>query len=176
VPYPTRRDFSWLIDRDGAPPSPLPLLQDADDISLPREVDDKISPVFDAYGWDRAQQAQASTNTSGLNAVLVATAPVPAGRLRYIFDASIQTSSAVGAFWLSMEHRIAVNVLDVGLMIPFLVPALFANVKVSPGRSVILAPFDTLRGLSNVAVGVGDTLTIRTRFVDIPFGEYIPPR
>lgn len=173
--YPTRRDYSWLIDRDGAPPSPLPLQQDAKDFSLPREIADAITPVFDAYGWQRYVEARALI-FSGVNVDFVQSIQVPAGRLRYVFDISVSISTVAAAFTVSLDHQITASAVFVGIMTPLVIPIGTGGQRFSPGRSVVMAPFDTLVFRTSALVGVGVTLEMRFRFVDIPFGEYIPPR
>ncbi len=173
--YPTRRDYSWLIDKAGAPESPLPLQQDAKDFSLPREIDEKISPVFDAYGWERHVDATAEV-VSGVDVAFVQSSSVPAGRLRYIFDISLSTTNNAVAFTASLDHSVAASTVFVGIIQPLVLPVGTAGQRFSPGRTVVLAPFDNLVFRTQVSVGVGETLEMRFRFVEIPIGEYIPPR
>lgn len=172
--YPTRRDYSWLIDKAGAPESPLPLQQDAKDFSLPREIDDKISPVFDAYGWERCVDARGRV-FSGVNVDFVQSTSVPAGRLQYIFDISVSTTNNVLAFTVSLDQAVAGSVF-VGLIPPMLLPVGTAGQRFGAGRSVVMGPFDNLVFRTSALVGIGETLEMRYRFVEIPFGEYIPPR
>ncbi len=173
--YPTRRDYTWLLDRDGAPASPLPLQQDAKDFSLPREVDEKISPVFDAYGWQRAVDARVLIFT-GTNVNFVQSSLVPANRLRYIWDVSLSTSNNVTAFVASLDHSVAASAAFVGTIPPLTLPIGTGGQRFSPGQSHILAPRDSLVFRIDALSGVGETLEMRFLFVDIPTGEYIPPR
>lgn len=173
--YPTRRDYSWLIDRDGAPASPLPLQQDAKDFSLPHDIDERIHPVFDAYGWQRYLDAQEEIFT-GTNVDFIQSSSVPAGRLRYIIDISISTSNNLVAFTVSLDIRVNVGAVFVGTIPPLVLPVGTGGQRFSPGRSFVLAPFDSLVFRSSALVGIGETFEMRYRFVDIPVGEYIPPR
>ncbi len=173
MPYPTKRDYSWLVNKTD---SPLPLLEDAERVTLPREVRSEIVPTFDALGWDRAAQAVAVNFTSVANVDSIGTDAVPAERLRFIFDVSLQTTNPAATFNVWFEHRVAATSLDLGLMLPFTMSGVTTNVKVSPGRTIIMAPFDFLKARTSALTGAGFTLSIRIRYVDIPIGEYIPPR
>lgn len=173
--YPTRRDYSWLIDAPGAPPSPLPLQQDAKEFSLPREIDDKISAVFDAYGWERHVDAVAEIAT-GTDVDFIQSSFVPRGRLRCVFDISVSTSNDVLPFTVSLDHSVSRSLVFVGIMGPMLIPVGSGGQRFSPGRTIVLAPGDSLVFRLDQATGVGETLELRQRIVDIPIGEYIPPR
>ncbi len=173
--YPTSRDYSWLIDRDGAPASPLPLLQDAKDFSLPREIAELITPVFDAYGWERHVDARAFI-FNGVNVDFVQSSAVPAGRLRCIFDISVSISTLAAPIIVSLDHQVTASAVFVGIMAPMTLPIGAGGQRFSPGRTIVLAPFDTLVFRTSALVGVGVTLEMRFRSVDIPIGEYVPPR
>jgi len=177
MPYPTSRDFSWLLRGAGVASSPLPLQQDAKDFSLPRDVQETIIPTFDALGWARAVEAS-TENFTAIAANLVASTAVPANTIRYIFDVSVQQNDAAPAVGhhLWIDHRVAATSTDIGLMLPYLTIIGTNNMHVGAQRPVIMAPGDQLIGRADPTLAGGRTLGLRYRFVDLPVGESIPPR
>jgi len=148
-------------------------LQITERTTAPGEVSGLILPTIDALGWERFENDVQSASSFGVNVTETTTPPVPEGILRLILDASIETTNDVIGFtlWIEVEQP---NELPIGIMRPFDTP-------ISPGitirggieKTLILSPGDVMNGRAAPQTGVGSDLVLRTRFIDLPIGEYV---
>jgi len=138
----------------------------------PGTVAGEIIPNLDVLGWDRYSDS-VSQDFFATNSNNVASAAVPEGVLRFITEASMLTDNNVLAFtmWLELVH----SGLRIGLSRPFLLPAVSSGVQLGLERPILLQPGDNLRANLNPASGVGSLIVLRTRSIDLPIGEYVPP-
>lgn len=139
----------------------------------PGTVSGEILPTIDTFGWDRYAES-INVNQSGVATALITSPVVPADVLRIILEASVNTGDDVQAFqlWLELVHSTPTS-LRIGLQAPILLPVGNANVRVGLVRPVVLGPGDAISANANPATGAGLLLTLRTRHVDLPIGEYI---
>ncbi len=138
--------------------------------SAPEAFEDQLRTTLDAFGWDRFNETQHVVNSSVASSFVVGN-PVPADTLRLILEASIETNDPAGGFSLWIVHDDTVG-RGVAVMPPVLTTAI-ASVQAGMPRSLVLKSDDRLRGEMRPAAGVGLTLTLRSRFIDLPIGEYI---
>ncbi len=141
--------------------------------TTPGEVSGLILPTVDALGWERFENDVQSASSFSVNVNATQTPLVPEGVLRLILDASVETTNDVIGFtlWIEVQQP---GELPIGVMRPFDTP-------ISPGitirggieKTIIMSPGDTLRGRCTPVTGVGSDLVIRTRFIDLPIGEYV---
>ena len=166
-----KRAFIWLRNT----------LRIIDRTTLPGEILGEIRPTLDTFGWDRLSPAAAGEgvgptdlNAQGtLNADIVTLAAVPQGVMRYVFRASCSHNDPV-AGGLALSIQVRNGSIDIGLNPS---QAVEANpIRHGMDRSFLLAPGEQLICRSVPAPGLTERLFIRYRFVDLDFGEYIPPR
>ncbi len=146
---------------------------------LPAEILGEIRPTIDTFGWDRLNPESSgvgvgpfSQNANGALANTTASfAAVPAGIMRYVIACSMQTDDAALVAFLRFE--IVKDAISVGIQEPFLINGNGANVRIGLNRHILLEPGDVLQMVSSVAPAAGQRNSIRARFVDIDFGEYI---
>ncbi|MEE8608028.1 MAG: hypothetical protein V3S55_10495 [Nitrospiraceae bacterium] len=147
--------------------------------TLPGEILGEIRPTVDSFGWDRLNP-QSSGEGVGPQSVtifgstaLAQMVPVPEGVMRYIIYASHNVNDALFVGLLFFE--VVSDGIAAAVQAPFRFNLDAQNVPVGLERHLLLAPGDVLRGVSSVAVAGGSRNELRARFVDIDFGEYIPP-
>lgn len=147
--------------------------------TLPGEINGQISPTLDLFGWERFNPSPVGDgvgpqdlNAQGTLAVdLVVLAAVPAGIMRYVFRASMSSNDPANP---SLSMQIRNGAIDIGI------GEVAAGAAPNPARHggpvpFLLAPGEQLICRSVPAPAAATRLFIRYRFVDIDFGEYIPP-
>lgn len=166
-----KRAFIWLRNT----------LRITEKTTLPGSVLGEIRSTIDTFGWDRLN-SQSSGEGSGPQSInifgtttLAAMAPTPQGVMRYIIAASWKTNDVAFVGFLRCELLSAGTAVAVAVQEPFAFDADGLNVTVGLNRHLLLQPGDLLRSVSSVATGVGTRNEFQARFVDIDFGEYIPP-
>ncbi len=163
------RAFTWLKK----------VLQITEKTVVPDSVLPNVRPTMDLFGWDRlSEEIQTSTDSAAATAT-VSGPTTPEGVLRYVIYAHVeqQETTAVDlTCWLDMQvvlggFRIAINV-------PTLIPGGLGPERTALGltRPVCLRPGERINGRCNPATGVGVSLQVKMVFIDLPIGEYIPPR
>ncbi len=160
------RGFMWLRK----------VFEVTEETETPQVLSEVAQPIVDTFGWDRYSPngIPDDINAQGtLAADSVLLAPVPAGIMRYVIFASCSHNDPVaGGLELSMQVRVGAA-LDIGVSRP--IQVLANPTRVGIERPILLAPDELLLCRSNPAPAAGTRLFVRYRFVDIPFGEYIPP-
>ncbi len=139
----------------------------------PRVLSEILDPVVDVFGWERLNEAEGNIITSGANVNTISAQAVPADVLRLVLEASVETTESTLAFQMWIDHLDFVTNINVGVMRPIAVPISAIIIRNGMSRTLIMRPGDRLAGRCTPATGVGDTLTLRQRFVDLPIGEYI---
>ena len=159
------RGFMWIRK----------VLEITEETEVPQVVSEQVRPAIDLFGWDRYTPGHPDDiNAQGtLAADSVLLAPVPAGIMRYVIFASCSHNDPVaGGLELSIQVRVE-GALDIGVSRP--IQVLANPTRVGIERSILMAPGEVLLCRSNPAPAAGTRIFIRYRFVDLPFGEYIPP-
>lgn len=141
--------------------------------TAPGALLEDIQSVLDVFGWERLNETTARTDISGANANIVNSPAVPDDVLRLVCEASVETSNALLAFTLWMDHLDGASNVNVGVMRPIDIPISAITIRCALERWLVMKPGDVLSGRSTPASGVGETLALRQRFVDLPIGEYI---
>lgn len=132
-----------------------------------------IQTTLDVFGWERYDETTNRNTVSAANVNTVSSPAVPDDVLRLIIEASVETSNAALAFHMWMDKLDAASNINVGVMRPIAVPISAIVIRNALERPLILRPGDVLAGRCTPATGVGETLAIRQRFIDLPIGEYI---
>ncbi len=157
------RAFSWIKKA----------LEITEVTTVPERVIADVQPTIDLFGWERLENDVQSASSFGVNVTTTSTPPVPVGILRLILDASIETTNDVVGFtlWIEVEQP---NELPIGIMRPFDTP-ISAGITIRGGieKTLILGPGDIMNGRCAPVSGVGSDLVLRTRFIDLPIGEYV---
>jgi len=165
-----KRAFVWLRQS----------LRIVDRTTLPGTILGEVRPTLDTFGWDRLSPSPSgvgngprSLNSNGaLASATAAMVAVPDGVMRYIINASIQTDDpALVAF---MRFEVVKDGIAIAAQEPFFINANGANVRIGLNRHLLLEPGDVLQAVSSVAPAAGQRNSIRARFVEIDFGEYVP--
>lgn len=141
--------------------------------TAPGALRNDIQIALDVFGWERYDETTNRNNVSGANVNTIASPAVPADVLRLVIEASVETSNAVLPFHMWMDKLDAATNINVGVMRPIAVPISAIVIRNALDRPLILRPGDVLAGRCTPATGVGETLAIRQRFIDLPIGEYI---
>ncbi len=152
-----------------------------DKTTLPGEILGEIRPTVDTFGWDRLNPLSSGPGTGpqSLNALgglansTAAFAVVPEGTMRYIISASWETNDPGFVGFLRAEvisEGIAVAVQE-----PFEFNANGFGVRIGLQRHILLEPGDVFQMVSVPVPGGAFRNSIRMRFIDIDFGEYIAP-
>lgn len=165
-----KRSFIWLRQA----------LRIIDKTTLPGTIVGEVRPTIDIFGWDRLNPESSgpgngpeSLNNNGALANTTASmVAVPAGVMRYIINASCQTDDAALIAFMRME--VVKDGIAIAAQEPFFLNANGANVRIGLNRHLLLETGDVLQCVSSVAPAAGQRNSIRARFVDIDFGEYIP--
>jgi len=145
-----------------------------DKTNTPDKLDSTIVQTVEALGWQRLVEAEGSA-VSGVAVSSIGSIAVPEGFLRLILAAGLETSDVLGPFQFWFDHTtVRGSTQAASLQRPYVVPVGSAGVRVGLQRPVVLAAGDTLVGKTSPAVGVGESLIMRMRSVDIPEGEYVP--
>jgi len=163
------RGFMWLRK----------VLEITEETDSPRVLSEIAQPSVDVFGWQRYSPDPIPGRPDDINAQgtlaadSVLLAAVPADIMRYVIFASMSHSDPVaGGLELSMQVRVE-GALDIGIGRP--IQVLANPTRCGIERSILMQPGEVLLARSNPAPAVGTRLFIRYRFVDLPFGEYIPP-
>ncbi len=160
------RGFMWLRK----------VLEVTEETDTPRVLSEIAQPTLDTFGWDRYSPngVPDDINAQGtLAADSVLLAAVPAGIMRFVIFASCSHNDpVVGGLELSMQVRVQ-GALDIGISRP--IQVLANPTRTGLERSILMQPGEVLLCRSNPAPAAGTRLFVRYRFVDLPFGEYIPP-
>jgi len=166
-----KRAFIWIRNS----------LRIIDRTTLPGEILGEVRPTLDTFGWDRLSPAPAGegtgpeteNNQSVLGGDVAALGVVPQGIMRYVIAASASHDDPVaGGLALSIQRRN--GGLDIGLTQAIATAA--SPVRHGLLRSILLAPGEQLLARSTPAPVITSRIFVRMLFVDIDFGEYIPPR
>ncbi len=139
----------------------------------PRVLSEVLDPIVDVFGWERLNEATALVTTSGANVNTITSPAVPDDVLRLILEASVETTESTLAFHMWMDHLDFRTNVNVGVMRPVAVPISAIIIRNAMKGPLFLRSGDRLAGRCTPATGVGDSLTIRQRFVDLPIGEYV---
>lgn len=139
--------------------------------TLPGEILGEVRPILDTFGWDRLQEEQFSQATAAAPARAVASDTPPVGTLRFVLGASLEhTDTGVTATGWLLKRRNP-GATDVGL--PTDRSAIVVGEFLSMQGTTFLVNNDFI--IAEVfAVPVAGQLSLRLRFIDLPFGEYIP--
>lgn len=156
------RPFSWIkkvleiTEKTVVPDSQLP----------------DVRATIDVFGWERLQSVTLQT-AIGTAVTTIFSTPVPDGVIRVVLAASVEHDDAVVShtLWIDQEH----DFLLIGVQTPRLMIGNTPPVKLGLMRRLVLRPGDRVAGQASPVTGVGIDLTLRTAFVEIPVGEYIPP-
>jgi len=160
------RGFTWLRK----------VLQITEETDAPSVLSDVVRPTMDVFGWERHQEMTALLALGAAAANFTITPVVPDGFMRYISEASIESNDAVTALTLWIEHRTSSGVdQDIAVTRPLLVAAGAFAIHLAMDRPILLASGDRLVGKSEPAPVGAATLRLKTRFIDLPIGEYIAP-
>lgn len=163
------RGFSWLRK----------VLQVTEETESPSTLGELVRPTMDVFGWERLAPflvgAGPTTDaTTGADATdIVILEAVPAGVMRYVLRASCSHDDP-GGLVLSMQVRsggvdIALQ-KDSGVATQAALPF-----RLGLERCILMAPGEQLLCRSSAPPAALTSLFIRYHFVDIDFGEYIPP-
>jgi len=140
--------------------------------TAPGELSGLIRPTIDALGWERRSEATATfASATGTTQV---TFPAQADDVfRLITEVSVEHFDIANALnlWITLQT----NAVEVGILAPVAIPASTINIPSGLNKPFLMIPGDILRGKCEPATGVGITLRIKARFVDINIGEYIAP-
>jgi len=140
--------------------------------TLPGTINDQIRLTIDAFGWERYVEMETRA-FSGVNVASISDTQVPEGFMRYIASAGLETSNNVLALHFWFENTIVRGgAQTAGLSRPFEMAIGTAGMRFGLDRPVLLAPGDQFTGRSVPATGVGETLILRMRAIDLPIGEY----
>ncbi len=148
-------------------------LEITEETDSPRVLSEILGPAVDVFGWERLAEAIGQVNTSGADVSTVSAPAVPEDVLRLVLEASVETTNAALAFHMWIDHLDDASNIFVGVMRPIAVPISAVIIRNAMTRQIIMKPGDQLTGRCTPATGVGETLAIRQRFVDLPIGEYI---
>jgi len=141
--------------------------------TAPGELLDNIQSVIDVFGWERLDETVFLNTTSGANVNTVSSPAVPDDVLRLIVEANVETTNPLLPFTMWIDHRDGLSNVTVGVMRPIDIPLSAITIRCAMERWLVLRPGDLLIGRCTPATGVGETLALRQRFVDLPIGEYI---
>ena len=161
------RGFMWLRK----------VLEITEETDSPRVLSEIAQPTIDTFGWDRLAPDGIPDDLNAQGALATSSVLLPAipdGIMRYVIFASMSHDDPIaGGLELSMQVRL-INALDIGIGRPTQV---LANpTRVGIDHPILMSPGQVLLCRSNPTPAAGERLFIRYHFVDIPAGEYIPPR
>ncbi len=155
-------------------------LQITEETDAPQVLSELLRPTIDVFGWERwAPQGAGNPPerevASGAAATAsVVLAPVPAGIMRYyMFVSGSHNDSVVGGLDLALICRFGGIDLAIAPAVqgasPLLIRHGFAGVPflLSPGQQLVMRSVPAPAGAF--------ILTMRAQFVDVEFGEYVPP-
>ncbi len=160
------RAFSWIKK----------VLEVTEPTTVPERVLAEVRPSLDVFGWERYEDIETETQTVA-DATAASAAAVPDGVNRLYLAAEVGTNDIVNQFTFWIE-AFPLGGVQVAITPPVTPPVQDATSTIRNGglpRPFLLGPGGRLRGRVAPATAGGATLTIRTLFIDIPFGEYIPP-
>lgn len=141
--------------------------------TAPGALLDDIQIIADVFGWERLNETVSNVATSAVNQSLISGPVVPDDVLRLVIEANVETAEATLPFTMWIDHLDGDSNINVGVMRPIQIPISAISIRCAMTRPVIMSPGDRLAGRSSPATGIGDTLVLRQRFVDLPIGEYI---
>jgi len=152
-----------------------------DKTTLPGEILGEIRPGVDVFGWDRLSPKssgpgvgpQSVNAVGGLANARVNLAAVPEGTMRYVISASMETNDP--GFIGFLRFEIASDGINIAPQEPFFLNANGFNVRIGLNRHLLLEPDDIFSMVSEPVPGPAFRNSVRIRFVDIDFGEYIAP-
>ncbi len=161
------RGFMWLRK----------VLEITEETDTPRVLSEIAQPTIDTFGWDRLspEGIPDDLNAQGtLASSSVLLAAVPLDIMRYVIFASMSHNDPVaGGLELSMQVRL-INALDIGIGRP--IQVLANPTRTGIDHPILMSPGQVLLCRSIPDPAAGTRLFIRYHFVDLPVGEYIPPR
>lgn len=158
-----KRAFIWIRSA----------LRIIDRTTLPGEILGEIRPILDTFGWDRLREAtELGTTFTAAPGVSTTGAVTPDDVLRvYVAGAVRHTDVGVNHFlWIEKVLRDTSQVIELTpptLAVPVDVPQCLT-------RWIVVEPGARLRGVTDLALVAG-AIALNLNFIDLPFGEYIPP-
>jgi len=147
----------------------------------PQILSEILRPTIDVFGWERWSPESGVGNppereiaTGALATASVILAVVPQGVMRYyMFVSGSHNDPVAGGLDLALICRSGGVDLAVAPAVQGASPLLIRHGFA--GRPFLLAPGQQLVMRSVPAPAAGLVLTMRAQFVDIDFGEYVPP-
>ncbi len=137
-----------------------------------------VRPIIDTFGWERLSAeggAENQNNQSNLGVDQAILAAVPEGTMRYVIFASASHNDPVaGGLTLTIQIK-TVDALDIGIAGP-VIDCPISPTRLAKTEPFLMAPGEQLLSRSTPAPAAGQRIFIRAKFVDIPVGEYVPPR
>jgi len=143
---------------------------------VPASIDSKIIPTLEILGWERYADMETETQSTS-DSSIISSLTVPEGTNRLYIAASVDTNDIVNQFTYWVEAW-PLNGTQVGIIAPNTPPTQRGTSFIRSGglpRPFLMGPGGRLRGRLSPATAGGATISIRTVFIDIPIGEYIPP-
>jgi len=139
----------------------------------PRVLGEVLQPGIDVFGWERrVDQAVTESTTGGAAADVVVLTAVPDGIMRYVLYCDVSHDDPV-AGGLLLSQSVRSGGVDIALQVPTQVLA--RPVHVGLERSILLQPGELISARSNPAPAAATSMFMVYRFIDLPFGEYMPP-
>ncbi len=150
-------------------------LQITEETEAPQILSEILRPTIDVFGWQRWSPEgipDREIATGALATASVELDAVPAGIMRYyMFVSGSHNDPVGGGLDLALICRAGGIDLAVAPAVqgasPLLIRHGFGSVLLAPGQQLVIR--------SVPAPAAGLVLTMRAQFVDIDFGEYIPP-
>jgi len=156
------RGFMWLRR----------VFEVTEETDTPRVLSEVAQPIVDTFGWERLENTQFEADAAGQPATAVASSTPAVGILRVVFGASLEHSNVGATHDAMLIKRRNPGGVDVGL--PTDRSSIIAGEFLSMQGHTFLVNNDFVIAEMLVAPIAGQ-MTLRVNFVDLPFGEYIPP-
>ncbi len=163
------RPFSWMKK----------VLEITEETEAPSVLSEQVRPVMDLFGWERLSPQgipDTVTQQGAITTDIVVAPAVPAGIMRLVLLASaFHDDPVAGGLVLSIQVRttpLGGGTVDIAVGPSRLTEA--TPVQLGITQKLLLQPGQSLLCRSLTTPTVGDRLTIRYRFVDLEFGEYLP--
>lgn len=140
--------------------------------TLPGEILGEVRPTIEALGWFRYEDVQVDQINAAAPATAIASSTPPAGVLRFIIHTSLAHTDTGITHLAGLNKRRNPGNFNIGL------PIDQVSIQVGQFCSLIGRTF-LVEGeliIGEVVVPpIGGVLSLRSFFVDIEPGEYIPP-
>ncbi len=155
-------------------------LQITEETDSPQILSEVLRPTIDVFGWERwapegaGDPPQREIATGALATASVDLDVVPDGVMRYyMFVSGSHNDPVAGGLDLALICRGGGIDLAIAPAVQGASPLLIRHGFA--GRPFLLSPGQQLVMRSVPAPAAGLVLTMRAQFVDIAFGEYVPP-